>query len=268
MAATLETQDGGQTPPSSERRTYEAGSLERALGILTLFSEATPTLSLAEIIVRTGQNKTTAYRPLTVLVRNKFVWRDPISGKYSAGIRSLALASAYKRQLSIIELARPTLQNLRNSLNETAILGIRSGDFRVDVDQAESWHQLRAAVIVGVEKPLYLGVGGRALLSTFSDAELDNYLARTEFSQKTPYTPTDRDDIRNRVIQVREQGFEVTYQEGSVGLVGVATPVLLGAEHPAAALILTIPISRFSDKDRLRALETLLPAAAALRQVS
>lgn len=264
MAATVEMDEGEQNPPL-ERRTYEAGSLERALGILALFSEANPTLSLAEVIVRTGLNKTTAYRLLTVLVRNKFVWRDPNSGKYSAGIRTLALASAYKQQLSLIELVRPTLQHLRDTLNETAILGIRSGDYRVDVDQAESWHQLRAAVIVGVEKPLYMGAGSRALLSTFTDDELDAYLARTEFKAKTTYTPTDPIEIRQRTLALRSRGYEVTYQEGAIGVVGVAAPLLLGAEHPAAALILTIPMHRFSDADRDRVLAALLPAAAALR---
>lgn len=264
MASTVDLEQGERDLPL-ERRTYEAGSLERALGILALLSDATPTLSLAEVIARTGLNKTTAYRLLTVLARNKFVWRDPNSGKYSAGIRTLALASAYKRQLSLIELVRPTLQQLRNTLNETAILGIRSGDYRVDVDQAESWHQLRAAVIVGVEKPLYSGAGGRALLCTFSDTELDTYLERTEFVAKTPYTPTDPAEIRRKTVAARERGYEVTYQEGSIGLVGVAAPLVLGAEHPSAALILTIPIHRFTDADRDRVLAALLTAAAALR---
>ena len=121
-----------------------------------------------------------------------------------------------------------------------------------------------SATVLGVEKSLHVGAGGRALLSQLKPAELDAYLDQASFERLAPNTPTDPARIRELVAGVRERGYEISREEGATGVVGVAAPLALGPDQEQAALILTIPLHRFTEDHQTRVVRAILAAAASL----
>ncbi len=61
---------------------YRVQALERALDILECFSFQDRSMSLSDVVNRTGLNKTTAKRLISNLTARGYLQRDPQSKKY------------------------------------------------------------------------------------------------------------------------------------------------------------------------------------------
>jgi DNA-binding IclR family transcriptional regulator len=245
---------------------YAATSLERALSILESFTEHRPVMTLTEVVEATGLNKTTAFRLLTVLARRGFVSRRPGTGLYMAGVRSLALAGAYRSQSSLLDVARPVLTALRDQLQETVILGVRHGYHRIDVECCKCSHALQAVVTLGAPKPLYVGAGGRALLTTLSATELDEYFATVALQALSPTTLVSRSDVEEALALIRHQGFAESCDEAGTGLAGFAVPLACPPSEPAAALIASIPLQRLTPSLRQAVIAAFREGSETIRQ--
>jgi IclR family KDG regulon transcriptional repressor len=68
---------------------------------------------------------------------------DAQSGKYSLGFELVRLADIRRRQSNVHDVAIPLMREIRNDVNETVILSVRSGDSRVHIDFAEGLHPMR-----------------------------------------------------------------------------------------------------------------------------
>ncbi|MDB5368550.1 MAG: hypothetical protein JWP20_108 [Roseomonas sp.] len=245
---------------------YAASSLERALSILEAFTEERPVLTLSEVVQLTGLNKTTAFRLLAVLCRRGFVSRRQGTGQYTAGVRAVAFAGAYHRQFSLLDVVRPVIASIRDQVNETIILGLRHGYYRIDVEYSRCSHQLQAVVTLGVEKPLHVGAGGRALLSSLSAPELADYFACVERRPLSKTTLVEQHDIEEALVQIRRQGFAESFGEANTGLAGIAAPINDPRVQPAAALIASIPMQRLSPELRERVTAAFLHGVQEIRR--
>src|SRR3546814_5913498 len=84
------------------------------------------------------------------------------------------------------------MRELRDAVDETVVLSIRSGDFRVHIDLVESVQPMRRTTDLGVGAPLYSGAASKVLLAGMEDGAIDDYLRRTPLTafQKTTITDT------------------------------------------------------------------------------
>ena len=57
------------------------------------------------------------------------------------------------------------MRAIRNGLNETVVLSIRTGDSRVHIDFVEGLHPMRRMADLGVQAPLYAGAASKVLLA-------------------------------------------------------------------------------------------------------
>jgi len=80
---------------------------------------------------------------LSSLVERDLCEFDPQSGKYSLGFVLVRLADIRRRQTNVHDVAIPVMRDIRNEVNETVILSVRSGDFRVHIDFVEGLHPMR-----------------------------------------------------------------------------------------------------------------------------
>ncbi|UFN49292.1 IclR family transcriptional regulator [Roseomonas sp. OT10] len=244
---------------------YAATSLERALSILESFTEDRPALTLSQVVGATGLNKTTAFRLLTVLTRRGFVSRRPGSGEYMAGIRALALAGAFRARSVLLDAARPVLAAIRDRLNETVILSVRHGNHRIDVEYCRCAHALQAVVTLGVAKPLYVGAGGRALMTTLSPAELESYFAEVPLRPLSPTTLATRREVEEALAVIRRDGIAESLGEANTGLAGFAIPLACPPGEPAAALVASIPLQRQTPALRQDVIAAFREGAEAIR---
>ena len=86
-------------------------------------------MSLAEIVHAVKLPKTTVFRVLSSLAARGFCQWDAQTGKYSLGFELLRLADIRRRQSNVHDVALPVMREIRNEVNETVILSVRSGRF-------------------------------------------------------------------------------------------------------------------------------------------
>ena len=119
--------------------------------------------SLSELVGATGLSRATTHRLAVALEAHGMIRRvtdegprGPQSGKHVRFLLGLRL-------LPFAELARPTLERLRDATGESVQLYIPQNGARVCVLSLESPHGLRTIVPLGATLPLDRGSAGRVL---------------------------------------------------------------------------------------------------------
>ncbi len=233
----------------SERREPSAKRVrivERAASILECFSHATPELSLTQVCSRLAIPKPTAFRILTVLVRNGLLEHNPSSNIYMLGFATLRYAESLIQSLDIREPARAAMQRIRDEVNETVVLSVREGDDRFNVDSVQSTHAISQAQQVGVPIPLYAGAASRVLLAAMPDDDIRGYLARVRPVAFSKTTITNPAQLLKEVAQIRRRGYAISNSEYTAGGCAVACAITDANGFGQAALHFSIPPARYS----------------------
>jgi DNA-binding IclR family transcriptional regulator len=244
---------------------YRVNVLERAIDVLEAFERVGFALRLADVAATTNLHPTTALRLLTILCHRGLVTRDGETGRYSLGYGLLALAEVAKARTGLVERCLPTMRRLRDSQNETILLSVRDGDWRVDLEQLVGLQENRLVVTLGGRKLLYVGAASKLLLSAMTDGEIEGYLTRTPLVARGEQTIVDPDALRAEVTRIRSRGYAESLSEGPSRGAAVAAPVFEGDEM-VASLSVFLPGQRYRRHLRRGLIETVCAAAASLAQ--
>jgi IclR family transcriptional regulator, pca regulon regulatory protein len=76
--------------------------------------------------------------------------------------------------------------------------------------------------------------------------EAEHLLDRSDLTPRTPLTVTDRHLILERLAEARRLGYAVVDQEGLLGEISVAAPVLDYTGRPIASVSIPVPTTRWS----------------------
>jgi len=107
---------------------------------------------------------------------------------------------------------------------------------------------------------------GRVLLAALPDAELDAFLARVSLQSFTPYTVTDKNELRQILDKVRRNGYSLVDQELEVDLRSIAVPVQNASGRVIAGMNVSAQASRTPKKQLIdRFLPALRDAALKMR---
>lgn len=213
-------------------------ALERALDILDAFGEGKDALSLKELAEATGLYKSRILRFTASLVDRGYMLRDA-DGRYRLGPKLWRLGALYRRSFDLGDTVRPILRGIVAEINESASFYVRDGDARICLFRQESTHAIRHHVEEGARLPLERGVGGRVLLAFAGE----------------------KGKIYDRI---RADGYMNAPGERDRDTASVAVPVYDSAGNLAGALALAGLQTRFSERQRERAVQVLLRASKAL----
>jgi DNA-binding IclR family transcriptional regulator len=237
----------GGRRPRSDPRVYRVNVLERAIRILRSFERSRPRLTLGEVAEISRLPPSTTLRLLSTLAREGFVIRDPTTGHFALGYELIVLAEQARVQSALVECARPIMREIRDRIDETIYLSVRSGDFRIDLEQVNGSHSIRRVISLGELKPLYIGAAGKILLASLSDAEIDDYLDRTELKKFTERTIVDKDLLRAEVARIRRRGVAESVREKSADGAQIAVAIT-GARTTAGTLATTFSDRHLAEK--------------------
>lgn len=241
-------------------RQYKVNVLDRAVSILDALSRYGPSLTQTELAKLTGLHVSTCMRLLMNLRHHGFVTKDEDSGRYRLGYRLVALAEDARGNGGLVEVARPVMRDLCRAFDETVVLSVASGDFRVDLEQVVGRQSIRRVVALGVEKPLYAGAASRLLLAGFSDEEFESYLKRVQLEPLAPQTITEPAALRNSIQEIRQNGFSEGSQEQYADSgYGIVAPIKGHRGETIAVIGVSVPRFRFTENLR----QQLLPAVRA-----
>ena len=136
------------------------GVLDKVMSVLR--SVAASPRSLGELQQATDLPRATAHRLAVALEQHGLLRRDA-DGRFELGLGLVPLGQTASDRFPLVELARPTLEALRDATGESVQLFVREDTSRRCVLSLESTHGLRWIVPQGALLPLDVGSAGRVL---------------------------------------------------------------------------------------------------------
>jgi len=235
--------------PSAEAETVQ--SVDRALAIVELLLRSGAPLSVREVAVGTGINRTTAHRLLASLHRRGWIERAPGSSGYRTSFRYLALVRASLNGRDFVDEVRPTLEQLSLLSREAAHLGVLDNHDVLHIDKVDSPEIVGVSSRVGTRAAPHVTGLGKALLAAGPDDELETYIARAR-TRPAPFTLSDPDGLRADLRLTRARGYSIDDGESSPGVRCLAVAIRGVDGRPLFAISITGPAGRFTP-ERLEA---------------
>jgi DNA-binding IclR family transcriptional regulator len=224
----------------------------RALGLLKSVAEGHGPVTAADLAAASGLNRTTVWRMLSELEAHGFVTRSG-DGGFTLGAAALTLGVATTRRFDpLVRLALPAMQALRAQTDETVILSVPYGGGVMTVEQLDSPQTVRLRNYLYEISPLTISSPGKALLASYSDAELDAVLAARE-------PGPDRSAFAAEIDRARADGYATVYEDLAPGESGIAAPIHAQG-HVVALLNVSGPSVRLTPAT-MREIAPLLVAA-------
>jgi IclR family acetate operon transcriptional repressor len=226
---------------------YIVQPVYKALQVLRCLGEERRELALSEICYRVDLPKTTVFRYLQTLCACGFLMHDPNTDLYRIGLRVWELGQSVHEPLRIREIALPAMRELRDRFNETVNLGVLDGLDVVYLEIIESRRSLRMQAQLGGRDPVYSTALGKAVLAFKHEDQWPLHLPR-ELAPRTERTVTAPDKLRQSLVRVRECGYAFDDEENEDGARCIAAPIVNHAGQVLAAISLSAPASRMSDR--------------------
>lgn len=230
--------------------------LGKAVLVLYAFTADDRTLTLAELVRRTGLPKGTAHRVAADLVTVGLL--DRHEGSYRLGGQLFQLGMRASVERGLLEVAMPYMEDLYELTHETVHLAVREGTEVVYVSKIGGHRQARSASRVGGRMPLYCTAIGKAMLA-YAPADVFDRVVAQGLVRLAPRTMTAPGLLRRHLDQVVEAGVAFEYEESGVGIVCVAAPVFDAGAEPVGAVSVAGPATRL----RPEAFASQVRAAAA-----
>lgn len=228
-----------------------ATSLRRGLDLLFALAGEEATngrgLGVTRLAELVGRDKSQVSRSLKVLAEFGVVERDPITREYRIGARLVALA-ATSSHVRLLAAAAPLLRRLVDELAETAYLSVLQRAEVMTVLSESPNHSVQATGTIGRTVPAYCTSSGRALLFEHDLDELKALFANVTFERPGPDAPATVDQLYERILAARAQGFALVDEEFEPGLVAAGAPVRDFRGHVVAAINVSAPKFRFADR--------------------
>jgi IclR family KDG regulon transcriptional repressor len=209
----------------AKQRSSTVQSVERAIAILKSFDQEKPERGVNELSRELGLHKSTVSRLMITLERGGLLSRNPETERYRLGVDLIGMAAQVVSYMDIRQVARPFLRQLAETCQETVNLAVLDAGQIVNLEQfVPPARQVKNIGRVGRRMCPHCTAAGKVLLAHLSQDELDRIL-QAGLDRFTPHTITDPHEMRQELMQVREQGYAVSQEELEEGLNVVAAPI-------------------------------------------
>jgi DNA-binding IclR family transcriptional regulator len=247
LRVTAATETSPPTPEHTAAPQYPIDSVDNALRLLWLLS-AQPALRLTDASRYLGVASSTAHRLLSMLQYRGFVRQNPTSRAYEAGPSLDQIAFALLRRLDIRDQAKPIMERLNETTQETVHLGTLEGATVRFLESIESPRAVRVSSRAGRSMPTHCTSTGKAMLATLTDERLQTLYPEEDLPPLTQHSVATRTELLAELATIRHRGYASSNEESEDSVCSVAVAIT-GAATPAA-LNISVPISRIDAKRR------------------
>jgi DNA-binding IclR family transcriptional regulator len=243
--------------PIAERSLSDSDMTNTVLGkarlIIEAFTAEDDSLSLAELVRRSGVAKASVHR----LAQELLAWGvlERSGSRYRLGLRLFEIGQRVPRQRTLREAALPYMEDLLIATQETIHFAIHDGLDVLYVEKLVVHRGLNKQSRVAGRLPLYCTATGKVILA-FSPAPLLQEVIRNGMRPLTRKTIIQPGLLYSQLERVRADSVAVEVEETRLGYMSVAVPVLITPTTLAGALSITAPTCRMNTSRFTGALRT------------
>jgi DNA-binding IclR family transcriptional regulator len=233
---------------TAERDAAGPRSLTRILGLFDVLAKNSDGLSLAELNSILESPKSSLLNLLRPLVADGYLLHT--HGLYRLGPTVFRLAGNIMSVWNFSKMFHPYVEELATRSHESAYIGVLDRDEKVItyVDTIDSAQSVRYSIAVGAHRPLYCTAAGRVLLAYADKDWQEDYLRTTRLDPHTPFTVTDRRELRHKLEGVRQTGISMSISEMFEGSAAVSAPIFGNDGKVIAAIAIGAPSNRFASQ--------------------
>lgn len=223
--------------------TEREGPVDRAFRVLQIVVAAGEPLGVREIGRRSGLPRSTAARLVSQLERLRMIDRTS-PGEIIPGSALVTLQPSASVMPLLSDRLRPLLVEMAKTFGEDAALAIDDGDALLYVAHAPSENAVSVDDVTGQRHAFHHVAPGLVAMSMWDDARLVAHL-KNELVAATDKSMTDARQLRQRLGQIKRDGFGWAEEELDLGINGLAVPVRLD-DRVAGFVSLYGPSYRFA----------------------
>lgn len=227
-------------------------SLVRGLDVLEVLAANPPSLKLKEVTERVDLPKATTYRILQTLIARNYVHYFKDSAEFRLGPKVMSLGYSSLSELDIVAVAQPYITELSGKIKQNVNLGIVDGSEVVYVIRTKVRSILGINLVVGSRLPAHNTSVGQALLAFMPPDGLEEIVSHISRDRQTAaQIGPDGDILKQRLNQVREQGYASMEDEFVRGLRAIAVPIFNAQGFAEAAINVPVFTQQCSRKEML-----------------
>ena len=231
------------------------GTVARAVDVLRAVAESEKPVLPAS----------TVHRMVRLLQAQGMVRLDPTIKLYGPGEDLVRISYLVSARSSVVDVARPMLEEVVAGCGETVQLSQYLPDHRamMVVDQVRCAHPLQFALPLYERQSLLWGCSGQVILAHLPDDVVDTVLAESAPSTVTGAAPPSRAELDERLARIRDRGWGRTEGEKLAHAVGFAAPVF-ARDGVYGSVHVPVPTARYTEDVDGRVVELLTSCARRL----
>jgi len=195
----------------------------RALRVLEALAE-NPGAGVTALADELGLTKSIVFRLLQTLEETGYVERDPDRAIYTLGYRVALLGDKVGREGALLQVARPIMDRLRDETGENINLVVREGTHTVVIATREGLHSIRLFAQTGRKGPLHAG-GASMVLLAYEEPSIRDRVLDGPLERFSPHTITDPERLREALLLIRTNRYNVAINDLDDGAFSIAAPV-------------------------------------------
>ena len=170
--------------------------------------------------------KSSVHRFLNSLIEFGYVRKDDQTGLFSVTLKVVQLGAMVSSKIDMVETGRSYMRELVATFDQATVSFATFMDKQVLVLRREYPRNCVTRIDLSQQLPAYCTGLGKALLSTKSEEEIDEYIATVPRTAYTLHTLTDGERLKQDLLAAKEKGYAEDISEISDSLHCVAVPIL------------------------------------------
>jgi IclR family KDG regulon transcriptional repressor len=248
-------------PAGAKPEASAVKTVAKVLDILEHLGTIGRPVTVSEVAMMTGINVSTAHRLLQTLARRHYIEQNRETRAYILGPRLFELGSLYARNMDLVDVSRPFIEQLRDATGESVHLAILSDREVVEVCTATGSQTVTVSRGTGRRDPASCTATGKVMLAYLTQPELDQFFARGALPAATSKSITKPSLLVAELARIRVNGFALDKEELSEDMCCVGVPIWNGTDRVIAAISVAMPKVRFR-KDKVPEWRRLLVETA------
>lgn len=244
----------GIDPPSNIGKPAERetpGTIQRVLQTIQYFAQHQES-SLKEMSAALNLPPSTCHRLLDILRREGFIDAVAATKKYRVGTELIRISAEVWSQQDLSSVATRFLNKLSAECGESSVfsLYLPAKKMMCYAAKVDSPAALRFEIKLNRPTSIIWGASGLSIAAFLPRKDVDAAYANEGPSPATGAKLPTRDELEQRLIHVRQNGYSVTFGEKMLGATGIGAPVFQRPGVVVGSLLVVYPSARLSDDRR------------------
>jgi DNA-binding IclR family transcriptional regulator len=220
-------------------------SLERLLKVIDVFTPERPEWTADQIGEVMGVSRATQYRYIKTLT-NAGLLGSAGDGVYRLGPRFVVIDRQIRLSDPLLQYGPPAMARACNELRSAQLLCTYFGDQVLCIHQEVFDPSIHSSMDRGQPFPLFRGSPSRAILAWLPETRLRNLMLSHSHEIRESGLGATWAEFRQRIRDIRAQGYYVGRGEIDQELMGVAVPILRPTGELMGSLTTIMPLTELT----------------------